>query len=198
MTSPSCTRTSPHEGAPIPPVYDLQRLFGDITGDTKNRAGLKKAMKALGIQPTVEHPFHSAVDDAYYTALVFQRFPDPQAITGYPQSIRSIGRVRSREHETIDTWSPPWPRRSAFSSKNCPLAKAAIPEGYVALSSVGHGPRRLSDHARCLSTCTLKRTPRAIPGEAPRCFQRAEPRLIKNQTCRGKKVAAARQKEVSA
>ena len=195
------------KGQPIPPVYDLQRQFGDITGDTKNRAGLKSAMKALGVQPSSEHPFHSAVDDAYYTALVFQRFPDPQAITGYPQSIRSIGRVRSREHETIDTLRFASLAQAIISKPaqqpNCPACgkRAAIPEGYVALSSGRSRPGDCPDHGLLFVDLYLETDAEGHPRVKRSALLSSEqsPAYIKTKHLQwAKKVAAARQKEVSA
>ncbi len=192
----------------IPPVYDLQRLFGDITGDTKNRAGLKKAMKALGIQPTVEHPFHSAVDDAYYTALVYQRFPDPQAVLNYPQSVRTISRVRSREHEQTDTLRFTTLAQALISKPaqqpNCPVCgkRASIPEGYVLVE-----PDRLraladcEDHGLLFVDLILSQNDQGKPQVRRSALLSSEqsPAYIKTKHLQwAKKVAAARQKEVSA
>jgi len=138
------------KGHPIPPVYDLQRLYGEIAGDTKNRFGLKNAMNALGIQPSPEHPFHSAVDDAYYTALVFQRFPDPEAILKHPQSVRAFGRVRGRQPGKTDTLRFSSLAQALLSrpaqQPNCPVCgkRANIPEGYVMMAP---------DRCRALADC---------------------------------------------
>lgn len=196
------------KGHPLPPVYDLQRLFGEITGETKNRAGLKNAMKKLGVQVSPEHPFHSAVDDAYYTALVFQRFPDPAAILNHPQSVRALNRVRNRTHEKNDTL-----RFSSLSQAllsrparqpNCPVCgkRANIPEGYVKM-----GPDRFRaladcpDHGLVFVDLILEETQEG----ALRVCRRAQlsdeqsPAYIKTKHLQwARKVAAAKQKEVSA
>ena len=125
------------KGHPIPPVYDLQRLFGDISGETKNRAGLKNAMNAMGIRPTAEHPFHSAVDDAYYTALIFQRFPDPKALLNHPQTVRTFGQIQTRQQGKTDTLRFSTLAQAIISKPaqqpNCPVCgkRADVPEGYV-------------------------------------------------------------------
>ena len=196
------------KGHPIPPVYDLQRLYGELTGDTKNRAGLKNAMKALGVQISPEHPFHSAVDDAYYTALVFQRFPDPTAILNHPQSVRAFGRVRNREHEKTDTLRFSTLSQALLSrpaqQPNCPVCgkRADIPEGYVMMAP---------DRFRALADCPdhgLLFVDLALEEDADgtKKVRRSallsdeqSPAYIKTKHMQwAKKVATARQKEVSA
>lgn len=193
---------------PIPPVYDLQRLFGEIMGDTKNRAGLKNAMKVLGVQISPEHPFHSAVDDAYYTALVFQRFPDPKAVINHPQSVRAFGRVRTREHEKTDTLRFSTLSQALISrpaqQPNCPVCgkRADIPEGYVMMAS---------DRFRALADCPAHglvfvdlALEEAEDGtvrvrRSALLSDEQSPAYIKTKHLQwAKKVASARQKEVSA
>ena len=76
--------------APFPPMYDLQRLYGELVGDTKNRAGLKSAMEHFEIEPEEDHPFHNALNDAYYTGLVFRRCPKPEDVLRFPQQARKL------------------------------------------------------------------------------------------------------------
>lgn len=85
-------------------MYDLQRLYGDLIGDTKNRAGLKSAMEHYEISPDEAHPFHNALNDAYYTSLVFQKFPVPADVLKYPQQPRKLTHEeRNRCQEKCDT-----------------------------------------------------------------------------------------------
>ena len=88
---------------PLPAMYDLQRLYGELVKDTKNRAGLKSAMEHFDIQPEEEHPFHNALNDAYYTALVFKKCPDPADVLRFPQKARKlIHEERSRSGEKCE------------------------------------------------------------------------------------------------
>ena len=71
------------EDITLPPLCDLQRLFSD-THQLKDRAGLKAAMEMLGISPDENRSFHNALNDAWYTALVFQKMPEPEAVIMVP------------------------------------------------------------------------------------------------------------------
>lgn len=86
----------------LPPAYDLQKLYAEYAGKANPRRGLQSAMEAFLIAPADEHPFHSAVDDAYYTSLVFQRFPDAEAALQHPQTPRSLGRARNGKRDAAD------------------------------------------------------------------------------------------------
>jgi DNA polymerase III epsilon subunit-like protein len=119
------------------PVYDLQRLYGALEETGKNRAGLQNAMKHYDIGPSTEHPFHSAVDDAYYTALVFQRFPDAKGVIDYPLTARAItpakakrdGKADDLRFSTIAQALQSKPAREP----NCPVCgkRMNVPEGYA-------------------------------------------------------------------
>ena len=41
-------------------------------------------MEMLGIEPDAARYFHNALHDAYYTALVFARLPQPEDVLKYP------------------------------------------------------------------------------------------------------------------
>lgn len=57
---------------PLPPVCDIQRQFSEQQETPAERKSLKRAMELLEIEPTDEKAFHNALNDAYYTALVYQ------------------------------------------------------------------------------------------------------------------------------
>lgn len=76
-------------GVALPPLCDIQRLFSDVY-KTKERKGLKAAMEMLEIQPDETRSFHNALNDAYYTALVFAQLPRPEDVLRYPQQPRSL------------------------------------------------------------------------------------------------------------
>ncbi len=122
-------------------MYDLQRLYGELTGDTKNRAGLKSAMEHFGIEPDADHPFHNALNDAYYTALVFQKCPQPQDVLRFSQTARKLTHEeRSRRQEKCDTIrvgrvSDAMHGKHAITPP-CPVCgrKQELKAGYVVLS----------------------------------------------------------------
>ncbi len=81
----------------FPPLCDIQRLFSDAFGMGKDRKGLKAAMEYLQIEAQEDRCFHNALHDAYYTALVFSRLPEPDAVVRYAQQPRKLLHVeRSR------------------------------------------------------------------------------------------------------
>ena len=82
---------------PFPKFYDMQRLYGELVGDTKNRAGLKAAMEHFEIEPDESLPFHNALNDAYYTALVFQKFPAPEKVLSCRQAHHDASLPRLRQ-----------------------------------------------------------------------------------------------------
>lgn len=51
--------------------YDIQKLYGLLEKDGKEKAALDTAVKELGIEE--DRPFHQAFDDACYTAEVMKR-----------------------------------------------------------------------------------------------------------------------------
>ncbi|MBE5787383.1 MAG: exonuclease domain-containing protein [Clostridiales bacterium] len=118
-------------------IYDIQRLFGEVIGNSKERKGLKAAMEHYEIQPDDNMPFHNAVNDAYYTALVFAHLPDPTKVLDYPLAPRklqhldkakkectAILRVRSLKDAL---------KSSAAMKPPCPVCgkHMEVPEGYV-------------------------------------------------------------------
>ena len=80
----------------LPPLCDIQRLFSDVH-KCRERKGLKAAMEMLEIQPDEARYFHNALHDAYYTALVFARLPNPEDVLKYPQQPRQL--IHSDKHE---------------------------------------------------------------------------------------------------
>ncbi|MBQ8080518.1 MAG: exonuclease domain-containing protein [Clostridia bacterium] len=75
---------------PLKPVCDMQRLFGDVIGNSKERKSLKSAMEYYGIDPNENKAFHNALNDAYYTALVFARLPEPDKVLNYQLKARNL------------------------------------------------------------------------------------------------------------
>ena len=73
----------------LPPLCDIQHLFSD-EHETKNRYGLSAAMELLQIDPEENTSFHNALNDAYYTALVFQCMAHPEQVMNYAQQPRQL------------------------------------------------------------------------------------------------------------
>ena len=73
----------------LPPLCDIQRLFSTVH-HLKDRSGLKTAMEMVNITPDDTMSFHNALNDAWYTALVFKTLPDPSAVLNYPQEPRPL------------------------------------------------------------------------------------------------------------
>ena len=73
----------------LPPLCDIQRLFSTVH-NLKDRSGLKTAMEMVNITPDDTMSFHNALNDAWYTALVFKTLPDPSAVRNYPQEPRPL------------------------------------------------------------------------------------------------------------
>ncbi len=131
-------------------VYDMQRVYGELIGNTKERQGLQAAMAHFEIDPDEEKPFHNALNDAWYTAMVLRHLPDPARILQYPLKPKLLHHsVRSREMQTelrlrggIHTVLS----CSAAKQPPCPVCgkKLTVPEGYVRL-----GPDRFMALADC-------------------------------------------------
>ncbi len=131
-------------------VYDMQRVYGELIGNTKERQGLQAAMTHFEIDPDEEKPFHNALNDAWYTALVLRRLPDPKKVLQYPlkpkllqhskhpREMQTELRLRGSIHTVLSC--------SAAKQPPCPVCgkKLTVPEGYVRL-----GPDRYTALADC-------------------------------------------------
>ncbi len=121
---------------PLSEIYDVQKLFGEVLGNSKDRRGLKSAMEHFSIESDESMPFHNAVNDAYYTAQVFLRLPEPQKVLECkltPRKLMHIDRPRERQaimrvRSTQDTLSSPMALKPP-----CPSCgkKIDVAEGYV-------------------------------------------------------------------
>ena len=123
---------------PLAKFYDAQRLFGEVIGNAKERKGLKAAMELMSIDPDEEgRPFHNAVNDAYYTALVFAKMPAPEKVLEYPLTARKLQHLdRARKESTaiLRVRSLKDGLKSAAAmNPPCPVCgkRMEVPEGYV-------------------------------------------------------------------
>ncbi len=121
-------------GCPVtfPPLCDIQRLFSDVH-KCKDRKGLKVAMEMLGIEPDETRYFHNALHDAYYTALVFAKLPNPEDVLKYPQKPRPLIHTDKKERRKGQSFANV---AEAFASEfaqepRCPVCskKAKLEEG---------------------------------------------------------------------
>ena len=119
----------------LPPLCDIQRLFSDVY-KCRDRKGLKAAMEMLDIAPDEERFFHNALNDAYYTALVFAKMPDPAAVLRYPQQpkqmIHAGHQSRKTKGETFATMAEAMKSETAAQPR-CPVCgnRTALEDGYV-------------------------------------------------------------------
>lgn len=117
--------------------YDMQRLFGEVIGNSKERKGLKAAMEHYQIDPDEALPFHNAVNDAYYTAKVFTRLPDPKKVLDYPLTARKLQHLEKSKKEStailrVRTIRDGM-RSAAAMTPPCPICGKTleVKEGYV-------------------------------------------------------------------
>ncbi len=84
----------------LPPLCDIQRLFSDVH-QLRDRIGLKAAMEMMQIAPDETRSFHNALNDAWYTALVFRTLPDPAAVLNYAQAPKKLIHTRRPSREKV-------------------------------------------------------------------------------------------------
>ena len=122
----------------LAPIYDAQKYFGDAIGSPKDRKGLKAAMEQMEIVSDEETmPFHNAVNDAYYTALVFLKLPDPGKVLNYPLTPRKLVHMERKKKEStailrVRSMKDAL-KSTAAMQPPCPVCgkRMAVPEGYV-------------------------------------------------------------------
>lgn len=119
-------------------IYDIQTLFGEMIGNSKERKGLKSAMELMQIDPDEENmPFHNAVNDAYYTALVYAKMPEPEKVLEHPVAARKLKHLdrSKKESQAILRVRSVKDALCSGAAKNppCPICGRKLPvaEGYV-------------------------------------------------------------------
>jgi len=75
---------------PIPAAYDIQVLFSEAFELGKDRKGLKAAMEMVAVEEEADRSFHNALHDAYYTARVLQKLPEPRKVLTHPQQAKVL------------------------------------------------------------------------------------------------------------
>ncbi|NLB91095.1 MAG: exonuclease domain-containing protein [Clostridiales bacterium] len=90
-------------GGKLAPICDLQHYFSDVLTLGKERKGLKYAMELFDINQQEQLSFHNALNDAYYTAQVFQKLPHPKKIAQYQVKPKKLGKSRKKAFRQILT-----------------------------------------------------------------------------------------------
>ena len=138
----------------LPKAYNIQRLYADVFKLGNSQTALKSAMEQLSIAQEENRAFHHALHDAYYTALVMQKLPNPKKIAEYEQEPRkfghSSGRRRFRSTHTVQTVTAGLQHKDVLTpacptcKKNAALTTELIPQSpgrYIALCKCKqHGP----------------------------------------------------------
>ncbi len=92
--------------------YDIQKIFSRTYEDGKSRRTLEYAVDMLSIEKDI--PFHEALSDAYYTALILKRLTDEQLLPFFSYDYFRNPRKRKDEIYTV------FDNYSKFISKTFP------------------------------------------------------------------------------
>ena len=86
-------------------MFDVQRYYAEAFELGARQKSLKGAMEHLEIAADENRDFHNAVNDAYYTALVLQKLPEPTGVLKHEQTPRKLchnaRRTRFRVTHTV-------------------------------------------------------------------------------------------------
>lgn len=136
---------------PLSKMYDIQRLYAAAFDLGASQKALKTAMEHLHIEPDEQRSFHNAMHDAYYTALVFQKLPDPLAVLGYEEQPRKLSHNTRRSRFRVTQMVPSVAealKSATLRTPECPTCKRPsvlqtelvpqAPGKYVALSKCVH------------------------------------------------------------
>ncbi len=118
--------------SPLPPVCDIQKQFSDELGTPQERKSLKRALEELGIEPSETKAFHNAVNDAYYTALVFSRIQAPEKVLQYKLKPKQLTHQDRRKRQTVSvrkiSRGVPTMLKTGFGQRApCPICSRANP-----------------------------------------------------------------------
>ena len=160
---------------PLPPFYDIQPFFSAVH-QVKDRKGLKTAMEMLEIEEDESLHFHNALYDAYYTALVFAKLPEPEGVLRYPQQPKQLIHPRQdkTKGESFDSLEAALKSEAAVNPR-CPTCGKQLrmeEEGWVRQSAdryinVGHCPH----HGQYLVRLRFSPMPGGKLKMAPNCMK---------------------------
>ena len=137
-----------HCKTPMPKMYDIQRCYAQAAGLAPGQQiALKSAMAQVDIREDIRRNFHNAMHDAYYTALVLQKLPNPPEVLEYEQQPRKLSHSQRRTRFRVTQIIPSVKDAlagSAIQTPECPTCKKPtqlqtdiIPQAvgkYIALS----------------------------------------------------------------
>ena len=85
----------------LPKTYNIQRYYAEAFKLGNSQKALKTAMEQLEIQEEENRAFHHALHDAYYTARVLQKIPEPKKVLNFEQPPRKLSHAASRRRFRI-------------------------------------------------------------------------------------------------
>lgn len=91
---------------PMPKMYDAQRRYAEAFQLGSSQKALKGAMEQLLIEPEEDRDFHNAMHDAYYTALVLKKMPEPQKVLNHEEQPRKLSYHARRSRFRITQMIP--------------------------------------------------------------------------------------------
>lgn len=80
---------------PLPKTCNIQRYYAEVFKLGNSQKALKSAMEQLGVEEEEARAFHDALHDAYYTAQVFKKLPEPQQVLRFEQEPRKLSHTQS-------------------------------------------------------------------------------------------------------
>ncbi|MDD3334006.1 MAG: exonuclease domain-containing protein [Eubacteriales bacterium] len=135
---------------PLPKTYDLQQLYSKVMKHSGQTA-LKTAMEELQIEEEEDRAFHNAMHDAYYTAQVFRKMPEPPRVLEHEVQPRKLCHNERRSRFRITDAVPSVAQAlvsEQLTAPRCPtcgqatrLVTELVPQAagkYVALSRCQH------------------------------------------------------------
>ena len=87
--------------SPLPPVCDIQHMLSDELEIPNERKSLKHAMELLEIDYSEDKAFHNALNDAYYTALVFSRMNPSGDVLKYRLKAKQLSHQDKRHKQAV-------------------------------------------------------------------------------------------------
>ncbi|MBQ6233090.1 MAG: exonuclease domain-containing protein [Clostridia bacterium] len=136
---------------PLPPICDIQKLFSDELGTPNERKSLKRALEALSIEPNDDKEFHNALNDAYYTALVYAHMQTPEKVMQYRLKPKQLIHQDRKRRQTLSVHrinrGVPTILKSKFGTQvPCPVCNHLTP---LAADYCRYTPQRYTALAVC-------------------------------------------------
>ncbi len=142
----SCLKMYGLEHDWIGKCYNLQVIFNAQTDGGTNQRSLKSALEHFGVAMDEEHPWHDALNDAYYTAVICRHLDLQRGIEEYDERTKGMVPVSSlmaslkevgRRQYRCKVVNGLCQSGEAFSQNLCPICSAPMVRG--AWASTGKG-----------------------------------------------------------